>query len=105
MGGTMKQRILAIMLVCVSFGSGAWAQGYLTQPVKIVVPTGPGTIADTVTRLMAQDLSAQFGQAFIVEDRVGANGTIGAVAVANAAPDGTTFIVGNVSTHAANEFL
>lgn len=83
----------------------AQAQDYKTRQVKIVVPTGAGTIADTVTRVMAQELSKRLNQTFYVEDRVGANGIVAARAVASAAPDGTTFIVGNVSTHAANEFL
>lgn len=83
----------------------AQAQDYKTQQVKIVVPTGAGTIADTVTRVMAQELSKRLNQTFYVEDRPGANGILAARLVASANPDGTTFVVGNVSTHAANEFL
>jgi len=101
----MKRRLLSLAfagLICVT---GAFAQGYKTQTVKIVVPTGPGTIADIVTRVMALDLAKQLDQTFIVEDKAGANGIIGAQSVATAPPDGTTYIVGNVSTHAANEFL
>lgn len=101
----MKLRILALVLAGLCCVNGVLAQDYKTRPVKVVVPTGPGTIADTVTRVMTQDLSNQFGQTFIVDNKVGANGVIGAGFVASAAPDGTTLIVGNVSTHAANEFM
>jgi tripartite-type tricarboxylate transporter receptor subunit TctC len=87
------------------FSTLAMAQPYATQPVRIVVPTGPGSVADTVTRLIAQGLSAQLSQTFIIENKVGANGIVGADAVAKAAPDGTTLIVGNVSTHAINAAL
>jgi len=80
----------------------ATAQPYVTQPIKLVVPTGPGSIADTVTRLIGQALSQQLEQPIVVENKVGANGIIGADAVAKAAPDGLTLIVGNVSTHAIN---
>lgn len=101
----MKLRIFVAALAGYCCLTVASAQDYATRPVKIVVPTGPGTIADTVTRIMAQDLSSQLGQTFIVDNKVGANGVIGAGFVAAATPDGTTLIVGNVSTHAANEFL
>jgi tripartite-type tricarboxylate transporter receptor subunit TctC len=103
----LKQLVAAfVSAACSLFISGpAPAQAYLTQPVKIVVPTGPGSIADTVTRLIAQGLSTQLSQPFIVENRVGANGIVGADAVAKAPADGTTMIVGNVSTHAINAAL
>jgi tripartite-type tricarboxylate transporter receptor subunit TctC len=101
----MKTRLLSLAFASLICAAGAFAQGYKTQTVKIVVPTGAGTIADIVTRVMAQDLAKQLDQTFIVEDKAGANGIIGAQSVATAPPDGTTFIVGNVSTHAANEFL
>ena len=83
----------------------ALAQAYLTQPLRLVVPTGPGSIADTVTRVIGNALSQQLSQPVVVENKVGANGIIGAEAVAQAAPDGTTLIVGNVSTHAMNAAL
>ncbi len=97
---------LVIALVCGALASGpALAQAHITQPVKLVVPTGPGSVADTVTRVIAQALSVQLSQPIIVENRVGANGIVGADAVAKAAPDGTTLLVGNVSTHAINAAL
>jgi tripartite-type tricarboxylate transporter receptor subunit TctC len=83
----------------------SFAQSYKSRPIRFIVSTGPGTITDTVTRLIAQDLQDQLGQTIVVENRVGANGAIAARYVASASPDGLTFLVGNVSTHAANDFL
>jgi tripartite-type tricarboxylate transporter receptor subunit TctC len=103
---SFKQAAAAIIASSGVLAAGpTLAQTYLTQPVRIVVPTGPGSVADTVTRLIGQGLSTQLSQTFIVENRVGANGIVGADAVAKAAPDGTTLIVGNVSTHAINAAL
>jgi tripartite-type tricarboxylate transporter receptor subunit TctC len=95
----------AFALAALVVSTSALGQAYLTQPVKVVVPTGPGSIADTVTRLISQGLTTHLGQPFIVENKVGANGIVGADAVAKAAADGTTLIVGNVSTHAINAAL
>jgi tripartite-type tricarboxylate transporter receptor subunit TctC len=101
----MRTRLLALVVAALCCTTSAFAQDYHTRTVKIVVPTGAGTIADIVTRVMAQDLAKLYDQPYIVEDKPGANGIIGARTVASADPDGTTYIVGNVSTHAANEFL
>lgn len=102
----MKKIMASLILIAgMAAASDGFAQDYLTQPIKIIVPTGAGTIADTVARLMSQDLAARLKQPFVVEDRVGANGVVAARYVAGQPPDGTTFIVGNVSTHAADEFL
>src|SRR5262249_49856877 len=62
-------------------------------------------VADTVTRILGNALTQQLSQPVVVENKVGANGIIGAESVATAAPDGTTLIVGNVSTHAMNSAL
>ncbi len=85
--------------------SHALAQAYPSKPVRLVVPTGPGSISDTVTRQVAQSLTTLLGQPFVVENRVGANGIIGAEVVAKASGDGYTILMGNFSTHAANPAL
>src|SRR5260370_16514322 len=72
------------------------ALDYPTRPVRWVVGYPPGGPQDIVARLLGQFLSERFGQQFIIENRSGAGGNIGAEAVINAAPDGyTIFLVGS----------
>ena len=71
----------------------ARAQGPSSRPVTIIAPFGPGTPPDLVARLLAETLQRPLGQPFVVENRPGASGTIGAAAVARAAPDGHALMV------------
>src|SRR5271169_4830235 len=73
----------------------ASAQAYPTRPVTIVVPFAAGGGNDIMARLIAQHLGRALGQQFIIENRAGAGGTMGARAVAKAAPDGYTLMVGH----------
>ncbi|HEY0824466.1 MAG TPA: tripartite tricarboxylate transporter substrate binding protein [Ramlibacter sp.] len=74
------------------------------QPVKLVAVFPPGGSVDQVARILAQQLTQQLGQTVIVENRVGASGSIGTGSVANAAPDGYTYAV-VFDTHAVNPSL
>jgi tripartite-type tricarboxylate transporter receptor subunit TctC len=85
------------------FAASAFAQGQ--RPLKIVVPFPPGNGTDILARLMAPKMTASMHQAVIVENRGGANGMIGAEAVAHAAPDGTTILFTSPSTHVTALFL
>jgi tripartite-type tricarboxylate transporter receptor subunit TctC len=71
----------------------AWAQAYPTRPVRLIVGTTAGGVQDLVARLMAQCLSERFGQPFVVENRAGGAGNIGAEAVVRALPDGYTLLL------------
>lgn len=72
--------------------SGAFAQGrYPQRPVRIIVPYPPGGVSDITARLLAENLTQQWGQAVTVENRAGANGMIGATACKSALPDGYTY--------------
>jgi tripartite-type tricarboxylate transporter receptor subunit TctC len=71
-------------------GAGAQAQSWPTHPVKVVVPYGPGGIADVFGRITADRLTKMFGQPFVVESRAGAGGAIGTEYVVRSPPDGYT---------------
>jgi tripartite-type tricarboxylate transporter receptor subunit TctC len=69
------------------------------RPVRIIAPFAPGGTADTLGRLISQDLQQSFGQPFVVENRPGAGGLIGSAMVARAAPDGHTFVISGIASH------
>jgi tripartite-type tricarboxylate transporter receptor subunit TctC len=82
----------ASILFFLAFAGAVQAQ-YPVKPVRIVVPYPPGGTVDVVARNLAQQLTVQTGQQFIVDNRAGANGTIGSDFVSKAAPDGYTLLV------------
>lgn len=81
------------------------AAGYPGKVVTLVVPFPAGGSSDTMGRLVAQELSASLGQTFIVENKPGANGTIGTAQVARAEPDGYTLLLSGVGSNAINHTL
>ena len=89
----LSRRSLLVASSAAMLGSAALAQNYPARPVKIVVPFPPGGSNDIVARVIAQKLTERSGQTFIVENRAGAGGNIGAEAVATAEPDGYTLLL------------
>ncbi len=83
----------------------AAAQSWPNRPLTMVVPYAPGGSTDLIARLIAPRLSLALGQPVLVENMAGIGGIAGVSRVARAAPDGYQFIVGNVGTHAQNQFL
>ena len=83
----------AILLGSVLFGSAVSAQDYPSRPVKIVVPFPAGGSNDIIARIVAQKLGERTGQTFLIENRAGAGGNIGADAVATSEPDGYTLLL------------
>jgi tripartite-type tricarboxylate transporter receptor subunit TctC len=86
---------LAAALAVAWVATPAPAQNYPTHPVTVVVPFAAGGGNDILARLIAQHMGRALGQQFVIENRTGAGGTIGARAVAKAAPDGYTLMVGH----------
>ena len=84
------------LIACVLFPVASGAQTYPAKPVRIVVPFGPGGVADVTVRVVAQKLSERMGQQFIVENKPGAGGIGAAQTVTQAKPDGyTLFLISN----------
>ena len=102
----LKKQILteyfqsASLIVIVTISCATSAQTYPVKPVRIVVPFPAGGGVDVTARILAQRLSERVGQSFIVENRSGASGMIGAEFVAKATPDGYTLLVGSQTTQA-----
>ena len=89
----MRRCILAALIVLTGIHSTAVAQDWPAKPVRVVVPVTAGSAIDIVARTIAERLSAQLNQTFVVENRTGAGGTIGAASVAKSDPDGHTILV------------
>ena len=82
-----------IAAAALAFSTVAAGQGYPNKVVRIVVPYPPGGTVDSVARVIAARLSENLGQQFIVDNRPGANGTIGSNLVAKSTPDGYTLLL------------
>jgi tripartite-type tricarboxylate transporter receptor subunit TctC len=87
---------LLLGLICALLSAhvgSAWAQAYPVRGVRLIVPFTAGGAPDVIARVLAQALSDQTGQSFVVENRPGADGVVGAQAVAQSTPDGYTLLV------------
>ncbi len=105
------QRTLTTLLtglltgLLLSASGAALAQAYPNKPIKAIVPFAAGSATDQIGRAFAQKMSETLGQPIVIENRAGVNGMLGADAVAKAAPDGYTIMVGTNSTNAALKSL
>jgi tripartite-type tricarboxylate transporter receptor subunit TctC len=99
---TIGRSVLGLAFVC----GGAGAQEhYPSKSVRMVVPFAAGGPTDTVARVVGAKMADLLGHPFVVENRAGAGGNLGADVVARSAPDGYTVLMGTVSTHAINPGL
>jgi tripartite-type tricarboxylate transporter receptor subunit TctC len=95
----------ASVIVSMLAAVGAAAQTYPTKPVRIVVPFGPGGPSDLLARVFAQKFAEAWGHQFVIENRGGANGMVGADIVAKSPPDGHTLVLATNGTHGMNSSL
>lgn len=101
----MRLEIGAFLAFALLATAAAPAQTYPSRPVRIIVPNAAGGPSDLVGRVFAQKLSEAWGQAAVVENRVGAGGNIGVEAVVRSAPDGYTLLVTNSAPIVVNQSL
>jgi tripartite-type tricarboxylate transporter receptor subunit TctC len=95
----MKLRRIVVALAAYAL-LPAWADTWPAKPVRFIVPFPPGSAVDVVARLIGQRIGAMLGQQLVIDNRVGASGSVGALALARAAPDGYTIGLVTASTHA-----
>jgi tripartite-type tricarboxylate transporter receptor subunit TctC len=102
-----RRRVLGSALAMMALATtGAFAADpWPTKPVRLIVPFTPGGSTDILGRAIAAKLSEALGQPFVIENKAGAGGSIGAAEVARAAPDGYTLLMGHIGTLAINPSL
>lgn len=101
----MKKSLLATVLLSSTFAWAAMAESFPQRPVTLVVPFTPGGAVDMIARTVAAELSKQWSEPVIVENKPGGGGAIGIQYVTRAKPDGYTILLGSVGTVAINPSL
>ena len=104
-GTGIDRRSVLALIGAALMPSVARAAQYPSRPIKIIVPFGPGGSGDITARLIGKQIEEKTKQAVVIDNRPGANGIIGTMAVKTAEPDGYTVLLITTSTHAANVSL
>ena len=91
-------RALLALALSITLSTAAWAQGFPSRPIRLVIPFPPAGITDLSGRLVAEGLRAKFNQPVIVENKPGAHGVIGLRELLKADADGYTLMVGTVGS-------
>jgi tripartite-type tricarboxylate transporter receptor subunit TctC len=100
-----SRRFIAMALAVMAGLPMARAQDFPNRPVTMIIPFAAGGPQDTLGRILAQRMGEVLGQQIVIENVGGAGGMTGSLRVAQAAPDGYTFVLGSVGTHAQNQTL
>ena len=101
----ISRRAALIGASAIFAASGAQAQNFPTRPVRMIVPIAPGGANDIIARMIAERLAPVLGQPVVVENRPGAGGNLGALAVAQAEKDGHTLLFTSANVLVANKYL
>ena len=102
----VEQTLLCIALIPgVAVSQAQSETGYPSKPIRMIVPSAPGSGPDIMARAIGQKLTEALGQAIVIDDKPGAGGIIGSEAAAKAAPDGYTLIMSNAGAHTVNPSL
>src|SRR5712672_1294208 len=101
----LSRRFIAMALAVMAGLPMARAQDFPNRPVTMIIPFAAGGPQDTLGRILAQRMGEVLGQQIVIENVGGAGGMTGSLRVAQAAPDGYTFVLGSVGTHAQNQTL
>jgi len=101
----MFWKMTSILTVWITLAGVAAAQGWPTRTMTLIIPFAPGGGIDASARIQAQHLGELLGQTIVAENIGAAAGMVGSSRVAKAAPDGYTFLIGNIGTHAYNQSL
>ena len=101
----LSKQIFLLLFLASSLGQSVFAQTYPSKPITLVVPFAPGGNVDIVGRALAQSLTTVLGQSVVVDNKVGAGGSIAASYVANAPGDGYTLLVGTTNTVSVLPFM
>jgi tripartite-type tricarboxylate transporter receptor subunit TctC len=99
------RRAAMVALAGIFAAAPALAQEWPAHPIRIISPNAAGGVGDTIFRLIAPSIEARIGQKFVIDNRSGANGSIGTVAVVRAPADGYTLLFAPTANYAVNQFL
>jgi len=97
--------LLLVSAVCLAAGTAAAQDKYPSRPIKVLVPYAPGGAVDIVTRIVTEQMRQNLGQAFVVENKPGANGILAIQDMARARPDGYTIMFGNNNANVITPIL
>jgi len=101
----IRKSFSTLLIAALAFAAASALAEYPDKPVKIIVPYPPAGTTDILARLIAQRLSERMRQPFVIENRPGAGGAIGSVAVAKSPADGYTLVMATVNSHGINSAL
>jgi tripartite-type tricarboxylate transporter receptor subunit TctC len=99
------KQLLSALIVGLALTAGVQAAAFPEKPITVIVPFPPGGSSDAIARIIGPKITARLGQPWVVENRPGATGAIGAGTVKRAAPDGYTLLAASIAVYSVNPVL